>query len=58
MNLFRSEMALLQCGRWTVTYHRDGDRDDPPASEKGWRVCNVEARGGSSELGPGPQPEL
>ena len=35
-NLFRAEMALLQCGRWTVTFHRDGDRDDPPASEERW----------------------
>jgi hypothetical protein len=39
--LFRAEMALLQCGRWTVTYHRIGDRDDPPASQEGGRVCNV-----------------
>ena len=41
--LFRAEMALLQCGRWTVTYHRVGNRDDPPTSHDERRVCNVEA---------------
>ncbi len=39
--LFRAEMALLQCGRWTVTYHRVGNRDDPLSSLDEGRVCNV-----------------
>ena len=34
-NLSRAEIALLQCGRWTVTCHRTGHRDDPPASQEG-----------------------
>ena len=40
-NLSRAEIALLQCGRWTVTYHRVDVRDDPPTSQEGGRVCNV-----------------
>jgi 5-methylcytosine-specific restriction endonuclease McrA len=45
-NLFLHEIALLQWRRWTVTYHQDGFRSDPPARTHGVAGLHVEARRG------------